>query len=214
MKLRRNSVLIVLWALLIVYAFLFAPGSMSGSVDLLDEIITDPMGVEPLVFSLFNLMGIWPLLYAMVLLFEGRDGKLKSWPFVLGSFAAGAFSLMIYLGLRKEEREFRGETNAFLKLLDSSLLGLTVKLVAMALLAYGLGAGDLGAYWKLLTTNMFVHVMTLDFIVLTMLFPYVMKDDMHRRGIGNSRAFWLYALLPILGPLSYLWTRPPLPGQD
>jgi len=43
--------------------------------------------------------------------------------FATFSLGVGAFALLFYLALRKPSREFPGQKNAFLKLLDSRLTG-------------------------------------------------------------------------------------------
>ncbi|MBN1390826.1 MAG: DUF2834 domain-containing protein [Candidatus Thermoplasmatota archaeon] len=212
MEFRWNRLFLVLWAILLLYTLFLAPGSINGSVELLKDMFMDPGSVEPMVFAMFNLMGVLPAAYSAVLLFEGRTG-LRSWPFVAGSFFAGAFSLLLYLGLRKPQRAFKGKKGPLLRILDSRTYGIVLKLVGVSLIAYGLGAGNLSDFWELFRTNMLVNVMTLDFLILAAVFPHVIRDDMHRRGIGSSRAFWIYALIPVLGPFSYLWTRPQLENE-
>lgn len=53
--------------------------------------------------------------------------------------------------------------------------------------------------------------MSLDFCLLSVLFPALLGDDMARRGWKNPQIFWLIALIPLFGPLIYLCVRPPLP---
>jgi hypothetical protein len=210
MELRWNNLFLLSWAGLILYSILLPPGSPGDSLDLLKEMISNPTGVEPMVMTVFNLMGVWPMAFAAVLLFEGRGSGLRSWPFVIGSFFAGAFSLLPYLGLRSPHPEFSGEKGFLLKILDSRTYGIILKITGISLLAYGLGAGDPSEYLEMFRTNMLVHVMTLDLLALTMVFPYVMYDDMRRRGWYSRKRFLLFSLVPLIGPLTYLWTRPRL----
>jgi hypothetical protein len=60
----------------------------------------------------------------------------------------------------------------------------------------------------------FIHVMSLDFCMLCLLFPALLADDMARRGMQNSTAFWAVTLVPLFGPLAYLCARPPLPETN
>ena len=55
-----------------------------------------------MVVVLFNLMGLWPVVYASLALSDGRDQAVSAWPFVVGSFGLGAFALMPYLALREQ----------------------------------------------------------------------------------------------------------------
>nr|CAD5979289.1 hypothetical protein NO713_04505 [Planktothrix pseudagardhii] len=52
--------------------------------------------------------------------------------------------------------------------------------------------------------------MSLDFCLLSLLFPALLGDDMARRGMKNSAIFWGVSLVPLFGPLFYLITRIPL----
>jgi hypothetical protein len=63
-------------------------------------------------------------------------------------------------------------------------------------------------------SNRFIHVMSLDFCLLCLLFPALLRDDMARRGLKNPQLFWLTALIPLFGPLIYLCVRPPLADQS
>ncbi|WP_239651527.1 hypothetical protein [Neosynechococcus sphagnicola] len=63
-------------------------------------------------------------------------------------------------------------------------------------------------------TRRFIHVMTLDFCLLSLLFPTLLGDDMTRRGLKDRRIFWSVSLLPLVGPLLYLSLRPPISPLD
>jgi hypothetical protein len=55
-------------------------------------------------------------------------------------------------------------------------------------------------------TDRFIHVMSLDFCMLSLVFPGLIKDDMARRGM-DDRDWWRFAL-PLWGALAYLIVRP------
>jgi hypothetical protein len=208
----RRVTLFLLWLGFILYAFLLAPPDQPDTLELITKLSTGQWtGINPLVVSLFNLMGIYPLIYSAVLLIDGRGQKIPAWPFVLGSFAVGAFAILPYLALRQANPVFSGEKSGLIKLLDSRWFGLSLLLGALALLVYGFSQGngaDFIAQWQ---SNRFIHVMSLDFYFLSLVFPLLLKDDMSRRGMKNPSLFWLVSLLPLLGPAWYLCTRPPLP---
>ena len=52
--------------------------------------------------------------------------------------------------------------------------------------------------------------MSLDFCLLCLLFPALLRDDMTRRGLDSPLLYWVTALIPLFGPLIYLCVRPPL----
>jgi hypothetical protein len=59
--------------------------------------------------------------------------------------------------------------------------------------------------------NYFVHLISLDFCLMCIVFPAVLGDDMARRRLRNSQIFWLVTLVPLFGALAYLCFRPSLP---
>jgi len=211
MPMFRRVTLFLLWLGFILYAFLLAPPDQPDTLDLITKLSTGQWGgINPLVVSLFNLMGIYPLIYSAVLLIDGRGQKIPAWPFVLGSFAVGAFAILPYLALRQANPVFSGEKSGLIKLLDSRWFGLSLLLGALALLVYGFSQGngaDFIAQWQ---SSRFIHVMSLDFYFLSLVFPLLLKDDMSRRGMKNPSLFWLVSLLPLLGPAWYLFLRSPL----
>ncbi|MEH1961633.1 MAG: DUF2834 domain-containing protein [Nostoc sp.] len=201
----------VLWLGFITYAFFLAPPEQPGTFELIKNLsIGQWQGVNPLVIALFNLMGIWPLIYSAVVFIDGRGQKIPAWLFAIASFAVGAFALLPYLALREPNNNFVGKKNAFLKLLDSRVTGIVLTVATVILVAYGLTGGDWDSFVQQWQTNRFINVMSLDFCLLCLLFPTLLGDDMARRGWKNPQLFWLIALIPLFGPLIYLSVRPPL----
>ncbi|MEH2359383.1 DUF2834 domain-containing protein [Nostoc sp.] len=202
----------VLWLGFITYAFFFAPPEQPGTFELIKNLsIGQWQGVNPLVIALFNLMGIWPLIYSAVVFIDGRGQKIPAWLFAIASFAVGAFALLPYLALREPNNNFVGKKNALLKLLDSRVTGVILTVATVILVAYGLTGGDWGSFVQQWQTNRFINVMSLDFCLLCLVFPTLLGDDMARRGWKNPQLFCLIALIPLFGPLIYLSVRPPLP---
>ncbi|MBN3873985.1 DUF2834 domain-containing protein [Nostoc sp. JL33] len=202
----------VLWLGLLTYAFFLAPPEQPGTLELIKNLsIGQWQGINPLVIALFNLMGIWPLIYSAVVFIDGRGQKIPAWPFAIASFAVGAFALLPYLALREPNNNFVGKKNALLKLLDSRVTGVVLTVATVILVAYGLTAGDWDSFVQQWQTNRFINVMSLDFCLLCLLFPTLLGDDMARRSWKNPQLFWLIALIPLFGPLIYLSVRPPLP---
>ena len=207
----RRITLFLLWLGFILYAFLLAPPDQPDTLELITKLSTGQWtGINPLVVSLFNLMGIYPLIYSAVLLIDGRGQKIPAWPFVLGSFAVGAFAILPYLALRQANPVFSGEKSGLIKLLDSRWFGLSLLLGALALLVYGFSQGNGADFISQWQSSRFIHVMSLDFYFLSLVFPLLLKDDMSRRGMKNPSLFWLVSLLPLLGPAWYLFLRSPL----
>ncbi|MBP5977247.1 DUF2834 domain-containing protein [Brasilonema sp. CT11] len=200
-----------LWLGFVVYAFFFAPPDQPDTFDLIKDLSTGQwQGINPLIIALFNIMGIWPMIYSCLVFIDGRAQKIPAWPFASVSFGVGAFALLPYLALREPNQEFPGSKNAFLKILDSRLTGIALAIATVILIAYGIGQGDWGNFVQQWQTSRFIHVMSLDFCLLSLLFPALLGDDMARRDIKNPQLFWLIGLIPLFGPLIYLCIRPPL----
>lgn len=209
----KNIAFGLLWLGFISYAFFFAPPDQPDTFELIKNLSTGQLqGINPLVIALFNIMGIWPLIYSAVLFIDGRGQKIPAWPFATASFAVGAFALLPYLALRETNKQFVGKKNILIKLLDSRFTGITLTIGAAILVSYGLQRGDWGNFIQQWQTSRFIHVMSLDFCLLSLLFPTLLGDDMARRGWKDHPLFWLFALIPLFGPLLYLCVRPPLPN--
>ncbi|MBD2307455.1 DUF2834 domain-containing protein [Chroococcidiopsis sp. FACHB-1243] len=205
----------LLWLGFITYAFGFAPPDQPNTLELITNLSTGKWaGINPLIVSLFNLMGVFPLIYSCLLFIDGRGQKIPAWIFATISMGVGAFALLPYLALRQPNPTFPGQKNLFLKLLDARLTGIVLSIVAIALVAYGLGKGDWADFLQQWQTSRFIHVMSLDFCLLCVLFPALLGDDMVRRGMNNSVIFWLTALIPLFGSLGYLCVHPPLPEDS
>lgn len=206
----RKIVFGLLWLGFLTYGFLFAPPDQPDTWELIKQLsLGQWQDINPLVIALFNLMGIWPVIYSVILFIDGRGQKIPAWPFAIASFAVGAFALLPYLALRQPNPEFSGEKNLVIKLLDSRVTGVLITIAAVILVGYGL-QGDWGNFVQQWQTNRFIHVMSLDFCLLALLFPALLADDMARRRIKNQQLLWLITLIPLLGPCIYLSVRPPL----
>ncbi|MGF2040154.1 MAG: DUF2834 domain-containing protein [Nostoc sp. CmiVER01] len=202
----------LLWLGFTTYAFFLAPPEQPGTFELIKNLSTGQwQGINPLVIALFNLMGIWPMIYSAVVFIDGRGQKIFAWPFATASFGVGAFALLPYLALKEPNNKFVGKKNALLKLLDSRVTGVVLTVATVLLVVYGLTGGDWSNFVQQWQTNRFINVMSLDFCLLCLLFPALLGDDMARRGWKNPQMFWLIALIPLFGPLIYLCVRPPLP---
>lgn len=211
----RSPLLWLLWAGFILYAFLFAPPDQPDTFDLIQDLSTGQWdGINPLIIALFNLMGVWPLIYSALLYADGAGQRIPAWPFAIASFGVGAFALLPYLALRRPNPTFPGKPNGFIRLMDSRWLGGAIALGTLTLLGYGLLEGnwaDFVAQWQ---QSRFIHVMSLDFCLLCGLVGTLLGDDMARRGLDSRQMFWAIALTPLLGIVAYLCFRPSLTGTS
>lgn len=210
----QRLVFFFLWLGLIGYAVWGAPPNQPNTLTLIQHLSTGQwQGINPLVVALFNLMGLWPMIYSAVLLVDGRGQSIRAYPFVMASFLVGAFALLPYLALRRPNPSFTGEKTGVLNLVESRWLGVAIALGTLALLTYGLAFGDWRDFVQQWQTDRFIHVMSLDFCLLCLLFPVVLRDDLARRHRPDHVALWALGALPLVGAVTYLVVRPPLPAE-
>ena len=209
----RKTILWLIWAGFIAYVLLLAPPiHWQETGELLLKILTlQWAAVNPVILSLFSLIGVWLLIYSCLLFADGRMQKLPFWVFVLTAVGTGVIGLIPYLALREPNQEFTGEKDRWLQLLDSRLTGIGLTLFTLGALAYAILAGDWQGFIWQFQSDRFINGMSLAFCLFCLLFPTVLGDDMGRRGyLNNSQLFWVFALVPLFGPLIYLCWRPPL----
>lgn len=209
----RKLLLWLLWAGFIAYILLLAPPFYwEETKALLVKLLTlQWSAINPVILSLFSLIGVWIMVYSCVLFFDGRMQLISFWPFAIVSLGTGIIGLLPYLALREPNTEFTGSKDRWLQLLDSRWTGIGLMVFTLGLLVYALVAGDWEEFWLLFTSDRFLNGMSLAFCLFCLVFPTVLGDDMARRGyLSNSQLFWIFALVPLLGPLAYLCWRPPL----
>lgn len=201
----------LLWLGFSLYAFTLAPPFQPGTFDLIVRLSSGQWeGINPAVIALFNLMGVWPMAYACLMLIDGVGQKLAAWPFVTVSFGVGVFAILPYLALRKSNPTFEAPKTAVLRLVDSPWTGRAIALSSLVLLTYGITQGDWSDFAQQWQTSQFIHVMSLDFCLLCVIFVPLLKDDMAKRNLHNPALFWTATLIPLIGIALYLSIRPPL----
>ncbi|NEU74719.1 hypothetical protein PI95_019695 [Hassallia byssoidea VB512170] len=202
----------LLWGGFIAYILLLSPPlHLEQTLTLLKNIFTLNFAeINPIILSLFALIGIWLLIYSGLLFIDGRMQSIPFYPFALASVASGVIGLIPYLALRNPNQEFSGQKDAFLNLLDSRFFGVVLSLSTIAIFAYGFGFGDWDDFVQQFLSDRFIHGMSLAFCLFCLLFPTILGDDMARRSWNNPQIFWTVTLLPLIGPLIYLCLRPSL----
>jgi len=231
------------WIALLTYSVLLAPGKSPdervADQALIQQIFTTPFdgSVNPLFCCIFNMLGIWPMIYAATLLpGADRQSPAPALPFVAGSFFLGAFALSPYLALR-ENRSVAGQSGeidwATANILENRLTAVVLLAFAAYLALFAVGNGVIGGFspsealsgfMPVFGSSLTAHVSSLDFMVLWMLFGPVLLEDGRRRGVflgspdswsaGNKAQFAVSALLPVFGGLAWLLSRPPLPKSQ
>ncbi|MEH2079987.1 MAG: hypothetical protein V7K89_08205 [Nostoc sp.] len=206
----------LLWAGFIAYILLLAPPlHLDETLTLLKNIFTlQWTAINPIILSLFSLVGIWLLIYSSLLFIDGRMQSIPFWPFAIASVSSGILGLLPYLALREPNQQFSGQKDAFLNLLDSRLYGIVLTLSTVVLLVYGFALGDWGDYVQQFQSDRFINGMSLAFCLFYVLFPAVVGDDMARRRFPNAEVFLAVVFVPLLGSLAYLCLRSSLVSSN
>lgn len=210
----RRSILWLIWIGFIGYVLFLSPPLQPDTLKPLQTLLSGSLpSINPVILSLFSMIGIWILIYSCLIFPDGKMQRLPAWMFILASAGTGVLALIPYLALREPNPQFSGAKDGWLQIWDSSLTGLILAFSTLVLLALALFLGDWPAFWQEFSTNRFVHAMTLAFVLFALLFPYptLLSDDMARRGLTSDSDFFRWvAFIPLFGPLLYLCLRPPL----
>lgn len=196
--------LLVVWLAFIVYALFFAPGAGSGEDPWLRPLLTLSAD-EPSLLAMFTLLGLYPLAFACMLL-RHDDRFIPAWPFVILSFALGAFALLPYYILTSDTHAGSHGlrlSEGIRKTAESPVMHVVLFALTVLVMGYGLLLGDLGVYMEAFRTSQFVNVMTIDFGLLTLLSVYAIYTGSRRRWRPQATA--LLGLIPVLGLILYIW---------
>lgn len=218
-----SALLFVLWVGLIYYVFNLTPDQTpSRDVYFLKKLLNlkgdDGFRMNDVLVSLWYIMGLWPLVYSMLLLPTGRSSKSKVpvWPFLTFSFFGGVYALLPYFVLWRpppppvEETELRRWP---LNFLESKITAGISLAAGLGIIIYaGLASGDdWKEFYQYYRESKFIHITSLDFTLLSAFAPFWVYNDMTARK-WYDKGSWLLplSLVPFLGPALYLLLRPSL----
>jgi hypothetical protein len=209
----RKIVLLLIWLGFVTYTILIAPVDQADTWSLGWKLLTLQWGeLNAIIPAIFCLMGVWPMIYACLMFADGRMQNFRAWPYFIGSNFTGVICLLPYLIFRKSNQAFYGIKDKWLSILEQRTTGVSLLVATIALLSYAVLAGNWEDYTQQFLHRPFVHLISLDFSLMCLIFPItsLFDDDMARRGIKDRRIFWVVALFPLFGPLLYLCLRPSL----
>ncbi|WIA28357.1 hypothetical protein OEZ86_010904 [Tetradesmus obliquus] len=221
-----NAGLLALWAGLMGYVFFLAP-NQTPTIDsfVVQKLVglkaEDPFVVNEVFTSVWNFMGLYPLLYAAMLIPGARSNKLPAWPFVCASVFLGAYALIPYMALWEPkspqqqlpppEEELGGGSKFFMRAAETPWLGAALAAGSAYWLYNAVTAGGdawLG-YLQFFDESRLCHATSVDFMLCTLLMPFWMSNDAQGRNWDKRGSLVpLLSLLPLLGPSLYLVLRP------
>ncbi|XP_073026653.1 uncharacterized protein [Primulina eburnea] len=220
-----SFLLFAFWGGLMYYVFFLAPNQTPATDSyflkkLLNLEGDDGFKMNEVLVALWYIMGLWPLVYSMLLLPTARSGsrsKIPLWPFLILSCFGGAYLLIPYFVLWRppapevEESEIRRWP---LNFLESKLTAGLTFTAGLAIIVYAMLSG--GDVWKefyqYFRGSKFIHITGIDFSLLSAFAPFWVYNDMTARK-WDGKGSWLLplSLIPFLGPALYLLLRPSLP---
>lgn len=209
----RKGILWVVWLSFVGYTLWLNPLGQPDTWAVGWRLLTWQLGeVNSYLVAIFWLMGVWPMIYACMMFADGRMQSFPAWPFFIGANFLGQLWLMPYFLFRQPRPTFSGELDEWLAWLDRRSTGAGLLAIAIALVTYALTTGDWANFVDQFQQRAFVHLITLDWLLMGLVFPFcgLLSDDMARRGVYNDAVFWATVLVPLWGPLLYLCWRPPL----
>lgn len=190
---------IVIWLLLLAYAVFLAPGS-EGSDPVMEQVFSGNLdAIDPLVLTVFNSLGIFPLVFLTILLRNDRQ-RWPAWPFSLAAFAGGAFALLPWFafGDRPKKRGLR-TPGWILRILRSKIWLILLLVFFVGNLLTLLQGVSFSGYSEAFMESSLVSVMTVDWFILWWLSVYAIHrfyPDAKRKGL---------AWIPIAGPVLVLF---------
>nr|CAD1824687.1 unnamed protein product [Ananas comosus var. bracteatus] len=164
--------------------------------------------MNEVLVALWYIMGLWPLVYSMLLIPTGRSSKTKIpvWPFLVLSCVGGAYALIPYFVLWKPPPPpvSEDEVNRWpLNFLESRITAGVTLAAGLGLIAYAGFAGEDNwrEFYQYLRESKFIHVTCIDFSLLYAFSPFWVYNDMTARR-WMRKGSWLLplALIPFVVP--------------
>jgi hypothetical protein len=110
----RKLLLWLIWFSFIIYVLVLAPPLQPDTFQPIQTLLAGQIpSINPVIVSLFSLIGIWLLIYSGLIFADGRVQSLPAWAFMLASVGTGVVALIPYLALREPNPSFAGGKDAF-----------------------------------------------------------------------------------------------------
>ncbi|XWK88154.1 MAG: hypothetical protein U7127_28885 [Phormidium sp.] len=125
----RRVTLFLIWFIFVAYTIWLAPLDRPDTWPLIQKLLTlQWFELNAIIPAIFLLMGVWPMIFAGLMFFDGRMQKFRAWPYFLGSNGLGVICLLPYLFLRERNQTFSGTKDKWLRILDRHSTGFVLLL--------------------------------------------------------------------------------------
>jgi hypothetical protein len=139
----RSLTLWLIWFSFIFYVLFFAPPLQPDTLQPLQTLLTGHLpAINPVILSLFSLVGIWLLIYSCLIFADGRMQSLPAWVFMVAAIASGVIALIPYLALRQPNQAFSGRKDPWLAVMDSQITGAVLTVSTLVLVLFAVIWGD------------------------------------------------------------------------
>lgn len=184
----------LVWIALVFYSIFFAPGEDKDLVlqSLLNRNWTN---VDPFVLMIFSFLGLFPMIFLFIV-YQEKSTRLPKWPFALGAFGLGAFSLLPYFFFKSRFSENLSPKEVSWS--RNRILLVLLLFMFFFILLSGVG-GSISGYKEAFMHSKLVSVMTVDFFVLV----WLSADRLLQRK-ESFRVTTYISLVPVIGPIIVL----------
>ena len=194
-----------IWLILVIYTVIFSSMKGVNSTEVIFKLLTfDFSSINPITVAIYNLMGIWPIIYLTMLYPDGKNKKVPSWPFLLASFLFGIFIILPYFVLRDYKNLNPPKSDRVIRILNHKVWLIILLVISLGIVNYGLLLGNFQDFLIHFQSNTFVHIMTIDFIALTFLSPFIIWIDSQRYLVDQHKNnIWILSFIPLIGTILY-----------
>ena len=197
----------VLFVAFLVELTAIAPHGGSPWSDIWKLSTFQPPANNPAVLSVFWIAGLQIMMYWPLVLGDRRSNPLPRPLVCMAMLLFGSLALLPYLAARSTGTP--AEPPVQPGILRSRTYGTAIAIALAASLLFGILLGNALSYAKLFRTDFFLHGMTIDCVLLALLFPALLRDELNGLGYYEDNAFFRLVIgLPIFGPALYLATQP------
>ena len=196
------------------------------SNDILQAFIADPLhpGCNEIFFAIFNLLGLYFVPMACLLMPVAKDQKFPATPFVLGSALGGYGLLGPYAFTRKPDASIKTKADLgwfTANILENKIFNWFIAVVFLnAYISSGVfgalltdASGTINGFGQLISETAIASASSVDFLILTLAAASWIPEDLARRGYKGEMAPLIAAstaLLPGVGVALYCALRPSL----
>lgn len=200
-----------------------------ASMQILEGFFADPLnpGCNELFVSIFNLLGLYFVPLACLLMPGAKGQKLPATPFIFASMLGGYGFLGPYAMTRKPSPEVINKSNLgwfTANVLENKIFNWVIlAVVSSAYVSSGCvsalfsdPSGLISGYGDLVSETAIASASSMDFVILTLVAASLIPEDLARRGVKGASNYAIAAstvLLPGVGAALYCALRPELDAE-